>query len=243
MRADMHKIVVERERGGGTPRNRKWHKRLEYMPGEDYEDEIKFATSGRRRQYGSQSKWFTDVLRPLQGYLHSNLGRPWDKVYSELRNGLDVRKVTGRHIFDHLEFMAKKDCRIGDDRRVYSFPWGNEVTGFYVHPTNGLLCFAPRISKRQREKKRLLQQEIVEVKIDGNDSYRLLEGQWYRVSHIWKANGYKSQSLIWDVALRQQVKPHHHGSRIAISKKQCSHNEVLEIQEQIAEWKKKVRRM
>src|SRR5689334_16742725 len=89
MRTDMHKIVVERERARGLPGNRKWHKRLRYVEGDDYEDEVKFASSSRKRQYGYYAKEFSDVLAPLKGYLRRNVGRPWDKVYSELRQGLD----------------------------------------------------------------------------------------------------------------------------------------------------------
>ena len=132
MRKDMNKVLVERERGGSTRRNRKWGKRLPFVPDADYEDQLKFVSSGRRRQYGSDCKWFTDVLGPLEGFLHSTLGRPWDKVHSALRHGLDVRKVTGRHIFDHLEQMVETDCWIGPDRTVYERPRGWSV--------NGLLC-------------------------------------------------------------------------------------------------------
>jgi hypothetical protein len=46
---------------------------------------------------------FTDVLGPLAGFLRSNVGRRWNKVYSELRPDLEVRKVTGLHIFDQLK--------------------------------------------------------------------------------------------------------------------------------------------
>src|ERR1700721_3757306 len=71
MRIDMNKVVVERERGGSTRRNRKWGKRLPFVPDADYEDQPKFVSSGRRRQYGSDCKWFTDVLGPLEGFLHT----------------------------------------------------------------------------------------------------------------------------------------------------------------------------
>ena len=37
MRADMHKVVVERERGRSTWKNRKWGKRLPFIPDADYE--------------------------------------------------------------------------------------------------------------------------------------------------------------------------------------------------------------
>jgi hypothetical protein len=150
MRADMHKVVVERERHGSTRKSRKWGQRLAFVPDAEYDDQPKFVSSARRRQYGYDSKRFSDVLGPLEGFLQSNLGRPWDNVFSELRQGLDVRKVTGRHIFDHLEWMVERECWIGADRKVYEYPRGYEVIGFYVHPRTRLLCFAPRPSARER---------------------------------------------------------------------------------------------
>jgi hypothetical protein len=102
MGEDMHKVVVERQRHGSDRKSRKWGQRLPLIPDADYDDQPKFASSARRRQYGYSHKRLSDVLGPLRRLLCSNLGRPWDKVFSELRQGLDVRKVTGRHIFDHL---------------------------------------------------------------------------------------------------------------------------------------------
>jgi len=91
----MHKVTVERERYGSTRRNRKWGTRIAYVPNADYDDQPKFASSARGRQYADSQKRFSDVLGPLRGFLRSNIGRPWDNVFSELRQALDVRKVTG----------------------------------------------------------------------------------------------------------------------------------------------------
>lgn len=115
MRTDMHKVVVERERHGSTRTNRKWGQRLAFVPDAEYDDQPTFASSDRGRQYGHNKKGFSDVLGPLDGFLRGNLGRPWDKVFGELRQGLDVRKVTGRHIFDHLESMVETNCWVGAD--------------------------------------------------------------------------------------------------------------------------------
>jgi len=243
MREDMHKVVVERERGGSTRTNRKWGKRLPYVLDHDYEDEPKFVSSGRRRQYGSKSKWFTDVLSPLEGFLRSNLGRPWDKVYSELRQGLDVRKVTGRHIFDHLELMVETDCWIGADRHVFARPRGWTVTGFYVHPRTRLLCFLPRQSARQRKKERLLTLEIDEIRVDRCCSYKLLDDQWYLVNYENVDICRHETRLVWDVVQRQQLRLTWGTNRVAVRKRQCSHEEVLKIQARIAQWQKEVRRM
>jgi hypothetical protein len=244
MRADLHKVVVERERGGSTQRNRKWGQRLPFVPDADYDDQPKFASSGRRRQYGHNSKWFTDVLGPLEGFLRCHLGRPWDKVYSELRQGLDVRKVTGRHIFEHLEWMVETDCSIGEDRKVYSYLRGYAVTGFYVHPRTKLLCFAPKQSARMRKKERLMRQEVDEITLDRSRSYKLHEGQWYFVTYenVWIASREETRT-VWDVVRRQQVQLTWGWNRVAVSKRQCNREEVLKIHARIAEWKKAVRRM
>ena len=190
-----------------------------FVPDADYEDQLKFVSSGRRRQYGSDCKWFTDVLGPLEGFLHSNLGRPWDKVHSELRHGLDVRKVTGRHIFDHLEQMVETDCWIGPDRTVYERPRGWRVNGFYVHPRSGLLCFVPSPSARARKKERLLRQYIDEIRLDHSQSYRLLDGQWYLVEYECVEIARRESHLRWDVAERKQVRLTWGDHRVAIGKR------------------------
>jgi len=244
MRPDMHKVVVERERAGGTRRNRKWSKRIPFVPDADYDDQPTFVSSARKRQYGDKSKWFTDVLGPLEGFLRSRLGRPWDKVYSELRQGLDVRKVTGRHIFDHLESMVETDCWIGADRTVYARPSRWQVTGFYVHPRTRLLCFVPRLSARQRKKMLLVRQEVDEIFLDRSRSYKLIEGQWYFVVYQRTEIGIGSETrMTWDVVERREVKLTGGTNRVAVGKRQCNREEVLKINARIAEWKKEVRRM
>jgi len=245
MREDMHKVVVERERHGSTRKSRKWGQRLGFVPDADYDDQPKFVSSARGRQYANDHKWFSDVLGPLRRFLYSNVGRPWDKVFSELHQGLDVRKVTGRHIFDHLESMVETNCWIGEDRGTYTFRWGREhkVEGFYVNPKTGLLCFAERPSSRKRKKARLLKQEVDEVRIDESHSFKLVEKQWYVVTYeIIQLERYQERST-WDCVQRQKVKLKWGRSRVAVSKRQCNHEEVRRIRERISEWQKQVRRM
>lgn len=243
MRADMHKVVVERERHGSTRTNRKWGKRLAFVPDADYDDQPKFVSSGRRRQYGFDCKSFSDVLGPLKSFLHSKVGRPWDKVYSELRRGLDVRKVTGRHIFDHLEFMVETDCSVGADRKAYTGDGRYRVDGFYVHPKTGLLCFVPRQSARQRKKERSLQQDIDEVKLGRFHSYKQIENLWYWIAYEYVEVERGTMRSRWDVVDRRNLKLNSGRWRIAVSKRQCNRKEVCWIRERIAAWGKEVRKM
>ena len=239
----MHKVVVERPRGRSTWKNRKWGKRLPFVPDSDYDDQPKFVSSGRRRQYGSDCKWFTDLLGPLEGFLRSNLGRPWNKVYSELRQGLDARKVTGQHIFDHLKWMVETDGRIGADRKVYTWGWRYRVDGFYVHPKSGLLCFIPRQSARQRKKEQLLRQTIDELKLDRCHSYKLIGELWYWVAYQYVDVDRGTMRSCWDVVERREVKLTWGHSRIATGKRQCNSEEVRWIRERVAAWEKRVHRM
>lgn len=170
-------------------------------------------------------------------------GGPGDKVHSELHHGLDVRKVTGRHIFDHLEHMVETDCWIGPDRRVRARPPGWRVSGFYVHPRSGLLCFVSRPSARERKKERLLRQYIDEVRIDHRQSYKLLDGQWYLVEYEWVEIARRESHLRWDVVERKQVRLMWGDHRVAIGKRQSNREGVHWIRARIAAGEKQVRRM
>jgi hypothetical protein len=48
-------------------------------------------------------KVFYDKLAPAQRWLVAQVGRPWDKVYSDLCAAFDTRTVAGRHVVhDHM---------------------------------------------------------------------------------------------------------------------------------------------
>ena len=158
MRPDMKKIVVERPRGGSRVRNQKFGARLRYIEDHDYEDQPKKAR-GFESYHDGWGKEFTDVLNPLVRFLRSNVGRPWDKVYSELSANLDKRKTTGRHICQHVEQMVERECYVDEYGKVrysryrgYIFGGGDDqqVRGYYVHPRTGLLCEGRRQTRRER---------------------------------------------------------------------------------------------
>lgn len=57
-----------------------------------YADEL--AVPPRRHVY----KMFHDKLAPAERWLRAQVGRPWDKVFSELRAKFDSRTVAGAHV-------------------------------------------------------------------------------------------------------------------------------------------------
>ena len=99
MRDDMAKVVTERPRRGHRNQSKKTTGRAirHYDPNKDYDEPVRLPVS-RRRQYGWESKEFSDLIGPLRRYLRSCIGRPWSKVHSELSQKLDRRSISGAHI-------------------------------------------------------------------------------------------------------------------------------------------------
>jgi hypothetical protein len=241
----MHKIVVERERYGSGDSSRKWGKRLPYIAGCDYEDEPKRVSSARRRQYVSP-KGFTDVLNPVKGFLRKSLGRPWNEVYSELRRGLDVRKVTGRHVFQHLDRMVQQHCFEDEKGRIktshasrYWSPW---VEGFYVHSRTGLLSYARRTSTAERRRQSLQHRTVEGFWIDEKRAYRILDGIWYVVRYelifVHHEQHEHCQRHAWDVIQRTKVQLRAGNNVLPVQKKQCSREEIAKVRRLIAQWER-----
>lgn len=144
MRNDMAKVVTERPRRGHSEPSKKWGRRLskaEYVLDDHGASRAPIA---RRRQYGSNWKEFSDLLGPLRRYLRAQVGRPWDKIWSEITQTLDSRSLTGQHIFDHIRWEVEQEAWIGDDGRLYhKRRWGSIelLTGLFVHPVSGILCY------------------------------------------------------------------------------------------------------
>jgi hypothetical protein len=63
---------------------------------------------------------FSDKLGPAQRWLHSQVGRPWNKVRSELFERFDSRTTAGRHIlFCHLLEDVDVEARYSPDHCRY----------------------------------------------------------------------------------------------------------------------------
>jgi len=141
MRDDMAKVVTERpRRGHGNASKKTAGRRIRsYDPDHEYDEPNRLPVA-RGRQYGYDSKEFSDLLNPLKRYLRSCIGQPWNKVHSELSRKLDRRSLNGSHIWDHVMWEIETDCYIGEDRLAYSSRLSEwPVNGLYVHPKTGLI--------------------------------------------------------------------------------------------------------
>jgi hypothetical protein len=168
----MHKVVTERPRGGHANRSRKWGGRV----AEDYEGPT-FISSARRRQYGWNSKEFSDFLAPLRRYLYGQVGRPWDKIYSEIRKAVP-NGLHGDHLWMHIKWEVEINC-FERDGQVFAQPryfHGEiEVSGLYVHPRTGLLRYAERPSRRLEKPP----SPVNRIEIAENEEYRRINAIWY----------------------------------------------------------------
>lgn len=137
----MHKVVVERPRWNPGPGK---NGRRANLP-----DEQLPKFEGIKRPHSSR-KGLTNLLGPLKRWLHSQLGRPWNDIYSEACAVVKPDSVIRAHIKTHLlefverhTFMHNGEVCVLDTWRgggivpVTSRRYGRSV--FYVHPETGLL--------------------------------------------------------------------------------------------------------
>jgi len=139
MRQDMNKVIVERPRRGW--RTRKLNRAKLKALGEDQPSRI--GVRRQRKTNGTQTKFLNENLAPLKRFLGKQVGRPWDKVYSELRENVSPDNAVQMHILEHLDdFVARPSIgRTGEWIWPNRFRWigGVKKGQLYVHPRDGLL--------------------------------------------------------------------------------------------------------
>ncbi|MFN0246427.1 MAG: hypothetical protein ACKV2T_05940 [Kofleriaceae bacterium] len=81
-------------------------------------DDVDGADATDPRPLPRVQKQFHDKLGPAQRWLDAQAGRPWNKVYSELRTKFDSRTLAGKHIVDdHMIGMVR---RAGESTHYWS---------------------------------------------------------------------------------------------------------------------------
>ena len=58
-----------------------------------------------KRRHQGHTKWLNEHLGPLRRYLDSQVGRPWDKVFSEICAHIDRSSAVQDHVRDHVAGM------------------------------------------------------------------------------------------------------------------------------------------
>jgi hypothetical protein len=174
-------IVIERPRVGMRISAKKvtgYKKALFKLTQEALEDGLlsPYLLKSRYR-----SKGFSDNLSPLKRWLRSQLGQPWDIIYSALCQKIETRTLAGQHFIFHLWQIVEQDAVLIDGvpysrNKVFrSSQLGYWQEQFYVHPETGVLCLAKKRRKEPPQKPDNV------VFIDGNE-YRKINDLWYLVT-------------------------------------------------------------
>jgi hypothetical protein len=142
MRKDLYKVIVERPRA--------WKGGYE-QAARRRDDHDGPSRLGMRAGYGYRA--LNENLAPLRRYLLSQVGRPWDKVFSEICTGIDRRNTVQQHIHQHIEdFIATRVGVRGEElvdlnSRV-RFPKHVAISQqLFVDPRTGLI----RVNRKYRD--------------------------------------------------------------------------------------------
>jgi hypothetical protein len=230
MRPDMDKVIVERPRSGGGARRPKGIRKRERLAMND----LLPSREGYRRRWTSWTKHLNEHLGPLRRYLQSQVGRPWNKVYSEISRHLRLDSAVQSHVLDHLWDYVEVNTRlvngvvcsttgrpIGESRS-----WWRQPPLYYVCPKSGLLKGVRRSSRNQRP---VVKPVFLEI-----DARR----QWHQVNGIWfeiELPGPTSNPL----TLGELQQPY--GTYRYASKRQLGKREVRDAERRLAEISKRKR--
>lgn len=175
MRPDMTKVITERPRAGPRLKTQKGERKRLQRGTEELP--LRESTARRRKPC---CRGLTDLLGPLQRFLERNAGRPWDKVYSEIRAQVHPRKQVELHILDHVEgFVERAVVMVGKvpHRRTAWYDGSTELWApFYVHPVHGLL-----LKNRHRRRRSRHTTNPGFLKMDDSRQLRILDELWFEV--------------------------------------------------------------
>jgi hypothetical protein len=155
MRPDMAKVIVERPRHGSRARGqgKGYRKKIGRIPWED-------QPHRERIKPFNYSKTLNEHLGPLRRYLLSQVGRPWNKVFSEICAHINRRNPVQDHVRDHVaDYVALHVRLINGVPYLVAGYWVDRPLSegyhlLYVCPRTGLLKRVPRKSRKRKPEKR-----------------------------------------------------------------------------------------
>ena len=214
MRKDMEKLLCERPRVGGGHANAGRRAKVNKAKirrddeGFDCHAPTQETMKAQWKRGSSETKSLNENLAPLFRFLHSQVGRPWDKVYSDIKAHVRFDKATQYHILQHLwGYVELNPIMVDGKPHTYGYNGLSPLGRFgifdslYVCPKSGLLKATPNRPKKKADPK-----PITKATIDGQ-RFDLIDGIWYRTK--WKklpdATPKKVTASSWDLEKRDYV--------------------------------------
>ena len=187
MRPDMSKILTERER------RKSWKQRSgTRLDRVDRDPELCRKREGiRPRGRGRDHKDLNENLSALYRYLDKQVGRPWDKVYSEIVAVAPNVNQTFAHIYTHVWQVVERHV-VMIDRKPHYHTAGWRGRGlvplqsygrpqYYVCPHSGLLKRAP-VERARRHRREI---DPYTIRLSELERIQRRMGIWYRDLSKW----------------------------------------------------------
>ena len=188
MREDFNKLLVERERIGSSEKFHEVRHKKVFNPEMGGRESMK-----ARHVCNWRGKQFNENLNPLKGWLHSRLGKNWDKSYSELRKTFDTRSVINQHIMEHLWQYVERHAFVNAKGKIVVIakytkdgesPISESLSEYYICPKSGILKKTGRKSYKERnriiEKKKADAKAAIFQKIDDYTELHCIDGIWFK---------------------------------------------------------------
>jgi len=178
MRKDMAKMLVETHRHGGSVRYK--DRRAKGNDARNFENAPKREKIKER--YGWEMKEFGENFPPLIGFLRKNVGRPWDKVYSELCSSLKGGGTIIEHTKVHLfgDFLSVNphwvDGKPHDIEYSYGGPRPLRPGKFYVDK-HGIL----KVVKQPKRNSGKNKKKTDVYNAGSRKQYRRINGAWFEL--------------------------------------------------------------
>jgi hypothetical protein len=185
MRPDMAKVIVERPRLKGYAWNKPkgYQRKLRKLAADGPP-----LREGMKRRWKQNSKLLNENLAPLRRYLESQIGRPWNIVFSEICAHINRSSAVQDHVRDHVEDYVTTHVLVIDGvpcfgggafgligRPLREMPW----KPWYVCPRTGIL-------KKNKFNKRKKSGDVTEnsprcFRVSRTEQCRLIDGAWHLV--------------------------------------------------------------
>lgn len=199
MRDDMSKVIVERARPGSSLHVARRLRRLDpkLIPVDEDADNPFPERIGHARaaSLGRFRKHLNENLAPLRRYLASQVGRPWDAVFSEISSKIRLDNAVQKHVRDHVNDFVAVTTFVQDGKvfivdrfdRLVSLTdmrWPPEL---YVHPVTGVPCRNDwrRIRRAQKRREKAAKERALAARLRVVERYCQLhllnDGNWWEV--------------------------------------------------------------
>jgi hypothetical protein len=185
MRKDMNKVLTERPRVGGddgqkherTYKHKLRVRSKQYYKNIEVDDRPTKESMRKRHDRGGSSKSFSDHIKPLERYLLAQVGRPWDKVWSEICQVLKGTSLQANHVKDHVKGYVGGIPHSGQKYFAYN-EWWNPRRNLVWVDENGILR---KGEQRRRLRAKDLKKTYDHVRESDTVEYHKINGGWYRL--------------------------------------------------------------